>query len=122
MKRLAPADLRPYTRDELAGADPGFPERGAVCVRCRTHVPQFSDLSPDDEARVRELIRRDEPMLAMSELEAASGCPPRWAKIWVNHKGSLHPGFDGPPCPICGEPLVSSKSQQCLHCGADWHA
>jgi hypothetical protein len=25
------------------------------------------------------------------------------------------------PCPKCGEPLRTSKAQQCFHCGADWH-
>ena len=24
-------------------------------------------------------------------------------------------------CPKCGEPLATSKAQQCLHCGAAWH-
>ncbi len=122
MKHIDPPDLRPYTRNELVAADPGFPKRGPVCVRCRTHVPRFADLSPDDEARVRLLIRNREPVLAMKELERATGCPPRWAKIWVIHKGSQHPGFDGPPCPSCGLPLVSERSRQCLRCGADWHS
>ena len=26
------------------------------------------------------------------------------------------------PCPECGKNLRSALAQQCLHCGADWHA
>jgi hypothetical protein len=57
------------------------------------HVPQFADLSAEDEARVRELIDLAEPVLAITELERAAGSPHRWAKIWVIHRGSLDLGL-----------------------------
>jgi hypothetical protein len=28
---------------------------------------------------------------------------------------------NGPPCPKCGRPLRTAKSQQCFSCGAKWH-
>jgi len=109
---------RPYSRRELRRAGHGFPERGALCRTCKTHVPQFVELSDDDRRRILDLIDED-PLGAMSELEAVTGCPPRWAKIWVQHRGDAR--FKGPPCPECGEPLPSAGSRQCLHCKADWH-
>jgi hypothetical protein len=52
---------------------------------------------------------------------AATGAPPRFAKIWVIHEGKPQPRFPGPPCPHCGNPLASSRARQCLHCHRDWH-
>jgi hypothetical protein len=96
------------------------PQRGPVCRRCKKHVPQFEELSRADEARIRELIAQERPGTAMQELKAATGCPTRWAKIWVIHRGQPNE-FDGPPCPHCGKALASPRAKQCLACGADWH-
>jgi hypothetical protein len=115
------ADTGPYTRDELREAAGKDPTRGPVCDRCKAHIPQFQDLSTPDEERVRYLIRQQQPIMAMRELMAATGCPSSWAKLWVLQSGRPQPRFPGPPCRFCGKPLASSRARQCLSCGADWH-
>ena len=49
--------------------------------------------------------------------------------LWVTSETlDLIPGswFDGKkktkPCPECGKDLRTALAQQCMHCGADWHA
>jgi hypothetical protein len=115
------SDDRPYTRDELRATKEDWPLRGPVCRHCGTRIPQFRDLSPEAEDRVRLLIRLGNHIGAMAELAEATECPERWAKIWVMHDGRSKPGFGGPPCPHCGEALASPRAKQCLSCGADWH-
>jgi hypothetical protein len=110
-----------YTRAEVLASDGGFQNRGPLCERCRTRIPQFAELTTRDRERVLELIRDKQFNLAMRELGAATGCNERWAKIWVLHSGRPHPRFDGPPCPHCGKSLASSQAKQCLYCHADWH-
>src|SRR6185503_12010729 len=111
-----------YSRAEVLAAKAGFPERGPVCDRCRTRIPQFSDLSKRDEERIRQLIRDGRAMTAIQELRVATGCSHQWAKIWVTHKGSPRPSDKATaPCPHCGEPLRTSKSRQCRFCRRDWH-
>jgi hypothetical protein len=112
---------RPYTLDELRSTKEEWPSRGPVCRHCHGRIPQFQDLSLEAEERVRSLIRQGNTAAAMEELAEATGCPKRWAKIWVLHDGRSKPGFGGPPCPHCGEALASSAARQCLACGADWH-
>lgn len=111
----------PYTREECEESDGGFPDRGLYCPKCQTRIPQFADLSESDEARIRKLIRSDRKVMAMKELETATGCNRRWSKIWVIHAGSPSPEYLGPPCPYCGKPLRTSLAKQCPHCLMDWH-
>lgn len=113
--------VRPYARAELEQAGHGYPERGERCHRCGGRVPRFVDLSPSLESRLHELIRCGRSMAAMQELEAATKCPQRWAKVWVVHDGRAEARFPGPPCPYCGRPLRTSKARQCPHCHTDWH-
>ena len=80
-----------YKSDELRAVGDGFPDRGPVCAKCRTRIPQFADLSPPDEARVRGLIRSGSSAEAVKALAVATGCPVRWAKIWVIHEGRPRP-------------------------------
>ena len=110
-----------YTRAEALASDGGFPERGPLCERCRTRIPQFAELTTNDRERVSALIRNKQFTHAVRELRAATGCNERWAKIWVLHSGGPHSRFDGPPCPLCGKALASLRAKQCLHCHADWH-
>lgn len=111
----------PHTRAELELVGHGFPARGLRCHRCRTFIPVFADLTPAIEARLHDLIRNGRQLMAIAELRAATGCSLRWAKIWVVHDGRPGAILPGPPCPLCGEPLRTSRAQQCPHCGADWH-
>ena len=74
----------------LAAGD-SFPERGLLCDRCKTKIPQFKDLSGRDESRIRQMIRQNRRMMAIAELRDATGCPLRWAKIWVYHEGRPKP-------------------------------
>jgi hypothetical protein len=112
----------PYTREEVIAAGDSFPERGLLCDRCKTKIPQFKDLSESDESRIRQMIRENRRMMAMVELRAATGCPLRWAKIWVIHEGRPKP-FENEtaPCPYCGMPLRTSLAKQCRYCRRDWH-
>lgn len=112
----------PYTREELIAAGDSFPDRGLLCHRCKTKIPQFRDLSERDEHRIRQLIREDRHVMAMQELHAATGCSLRWAKIWVIHEGGPEPlENDTAPCPYCGMPLRTSLAKQCRYCRRDWH-
>jgi hypothetical protein len=78
-----------YTRAELQEAMDGrWPERGVRCDRCKTLVPQFAELLDADRARIVRLILEGRPVLAQAELEACTGAPPRFAKIWVLHSGT----------------------------------
>lgn len=108
-------DSVPYTRDELAALpEDAWPQRGVYCQRCSQFIPQFVDVTADDIARLS-----DAHMGArMKFVRDATGCSPRWAKIWALHRDG---GHDTPPCPECGEPLRTELAKQCLACGADWH-
>lgn len=111
-----------YSREEVIAAGDSFPERGLVCHRCETKIPQFRELSAHDEIRVRLLIRNGRHLMAMEELKAATGCSLRWAKIWVVHEGIPKPlENEVTPCPYCGMPLRTSLAKQCRHCFRQWH-
>jgi hypothetical protein len=113
----------PYTRSELfAAADSEFPRRGPLCPHCDKRIPQFADLSEQDERRVRELIRSGRPLMAISELRAATGSPLPWAKLWVEHEGRPQRIYGvTPPCPYCSMPLRTQLAKQCRFCRRDWH-
>lgn len=111
----------PYTGEELRASAESFPTRGQQCHRCRTFVPRFADLTPATESRLHELIRNGRHIMAIAELRGATGCSVRWAKIWVVHDGRPGVLTPGPPCPLCGKPLRTSRARQCPHCGAEWH-
>ena len=81
------AEGEPYSRDELQSIGDAFPTRGPVCPKCQQHIPQFRDLAPQDEARVRNLICQDRKNAATQELRFFTGCPISWAKLWVTHSG-----------------------------------
>jgi hypothetical protein len=115
------SDGLPYTRKELQALPDGFPERGPICPRCRTRIPQFAELSSSDEFRIKSLISNGQKLLAMAELEAATGCPKRFAKIWVLHSGRPDSVGTSAPCPYCGGALVTALARQCKHCFMDWH-
>ena len=114
---------RAYTSEELREACTRFPERGLYCYKCRTFVPQFASLAGEDLDAMRALALRD-TLKAMEEVERITGCPPRWAKIWVLHAGApkhTSPGPFGPPCRHCVKPLRTERARQCPHCLASWH-
>ena len=50
------SDGPPYTRDELEARPDTFPERGPLCPRCNTRIPQFAELSHSDAFRIKQLI------------------------------------------------------------------
>lgn len=107
-------DATPYTRKELEALPLGaIPDRGVYCKHCRAVIPCFADITAEEEERYR-----DSDMLhRMKFARDATGCPMLWARLWALH-------FDGhgmPPCPQCGEPLLSKLARQCFECGADWH-
>src|SRR6185369_15984179 len=112
----------PYTRREVLEAGDAFPERGPICPRCRTHIPQFVELTTDLEATLRSLIDRGNQVEATLKLREATGCSLRWAKIWVIHGGVPNTASEpASPCPYCGAPLRTPQSKQCRFCKRDWH-
>ena len=112
----------PYTRAEVETAGREWPDRGPLCPHCGLRIPQFAELSEVDERRVRELIREFRWIMAIAELEAATGCPLHWAQLWVEHAGRPKPDLKrSAPCPFCGMPLRTSLARQCRHCRRDWH-
>ena len=115
------SDGMPYTRAELAAHPDTFPERGPLCPRCKTRIPQFAELSDSDAYRIRLLIAHSQPSLAQAELVAATGCSRRFAKIWVLHSGRPDAVGTTAPCPYCGGQLATALAKQCKHCFMDWH-
>lgn len=111
----------PYARVEFQGDLPRFPTRGLYCRKCRTYIPEFMDLTGADYHRIRTLALEGRSALAIAELVSATGCPERWAKIWVLHAGRPHVEVPGPPCPHCGQLLRTDRAKQCPHCFANWH-
>jgi hypothetical protein len=114
-------DGLPYTRTELETLADGFPERGQYCPRCRTRIPKFAELSAGDSVRIKKLICHGQHGLAMAELQAATGCSARFAKIWVLHSGRPDSVGTTAPCPFCGGALITAMAKQCRHCFVDWH-
>jgi hypothetical protein len=111
-----------FTLDEMAGlASSALPTRGPVCPKCGAHIPQFADLTEEDEARLRKLILEGRKMMAMHELRDRVHCPFTWAKIWVLHGGRPDGIGTTAPCPYCGKPLKTALAKQCQHCNMDWH-
>lgn len=111
-----------YTKYELIRLALGeLPTRGPVCPKCGACIPQFTDLTEEDEARLRKLICENRKMMAMHELRAITLCPVSWAKIWVLHSGRPDAVGTTTPCPYCGKPLKTALAKQCPHCNMDWH-
>jgi predicted amidophosphoribosyltransferase len=108
----------PYTREELRSVRDAMPLRGKLCPRCEQFVPEFADLTPQAETRVRELLRNQRPVMAIEEVRAVTGCPLRWAKLWVDHVHPWPATRPGPPCPSCGQPLATAQAKMCIKCGA----
>jgi hypothetical protein len=110
-----------YSRSEVLAAGNKLPERGPLCHECGMRIPQFAELGEADEQRIRQLIRERRPIMAMSELRAATGCSISWAKLWVQHDGRAKPAKESRPCPYCGSPLRTSMAKRCRYCRRDWH-
>jgi hypothetical protein len=110
-----------YSRAELLTISDRLPERGPLCRGCGARISIFADLSEADEHRVRNCIREGRNVVAMDELRAATGCPIRWANLWVLHEGRLKPVKDPTPCPFCSKALRTSQAIRCRFCRKDWH-
>jgi hypothetical protein len=112
-----------YTHDELRLLSHCTrPQRGPFCEKCGNHIPEFADVSPSEQLRLRRLAERNVTE-AMQELMRLTGCSKGWAKIWVAHPDGPQPKHlhRGTPCPYCGAPLRTNKARQCMACGMDWH-
>jgi len=111
-----------YNSKELGNIGDGeFPTKGLYCGKCKTWIPLFDELDEETESRIRKLIREQQNIMAMRELQSLVGCNQRWAKIWVLHAGKPTPEYPGIPCPYCSKPLRTSLAKQCPHCFKSWH-
>jgi len=110
-----------YSRSEVLAASHALPERGLFCHECGAMIPVFEELSDADEERVRQCMRENRYLMAITELRAATGCSLTWAKLWVHHHGRPYPAKQTAPCPYCGMPLRTSLAKQCRFCKRDWH-
>jgi|SRR5688500_15578369 len=108
-----------YTREELEKFGDELPDKGLFCKKCRTFIPQFAELSAQDEYRVKTLAR-SRTILAIKELMFFTGCSIGFAEIWVSHEGRPELIYDY-PCPFCSQPLRTSEAEQCRFCKRDWH-
>ena len=61
------------------------------CEHCNSIIPNFFDLSANDEKHVRELFESGDCVSATNELMKITGCGLKTAQIWVAHP-------DGPNC------------------------
>lgn len=114
----------PYTRAEFEHGVSDWPDRGEKCSRCKTIVPEFSELTEELAASIAAQSDAGDPAGAYHRMAELLGAPLRYAKIWVLHNGEralARHRDNGPPCPKCGEPLISDASRQCLTCHASWH-
>src|SRR5688572_23102440 len=115
----------PYSGDEIRQLGDTMPTRGPKCPKCSLVIPQFADLPPFMEARLRQLSRSDHKIMALKELREATDCPLSWAKLWVDHGGGPPWPVDRQPeptpCPFCGKALRTARAKQCRFCGKDWH-
>ena len=111
-----------YTAKEMADLAPHeLPKRGPVCPKCKAIIPQFAELAPEKDERIRRLIRDGRKIMAVHELRALVRCPITWAKTWVSHGGRPDGIGTTAPCPYCGKPLATALAKQCPHCNMDWH-
>jgi len=110
-----------YSRSEVLTLGNAFPTRGQLCHHCGLRIPEFDELRGEGRRRVLELIRDGRMIMAIRELQTITGCSLRWAKLWAHHAGRRQARHPGPPCPFCRQPLRTSRTQLCVHCGADWH-
>ena len=45
-----------------------------------------------------------------------------WKVPKTRPRRRIKPSDDAPPCPKCGQKLMTAKAKQCLNCGEAWHA
>jgi hypothetical protein len=120
---LLPGDDPSARVSWLASSVAPLPARGAVvelCDHCAMLLPSAKSLPAHERARIRSLCTSS-PSLARAEFMAATRCPEDAARLWVEHDGRASDVRPGPACPGCGVALPTSRSRQCLRCGADWH-
>ena len=89
-----------YTREELATIGETFPQKGEFCPHCKTHIPEFAELSLAQAEKIRQLP----PMEQILAVRQATGCDIRWAKIWVHHPNgpNAHKSKNGFFTVLCG--------------------
>ena len=120
---LLPGDDPSARVSWLASPGAALPARGDVvqlCDHCSRILPDDQSLPAHERARIRQLCNAS-PSLACAEFMAATKCSEDAARLWVEHGGRAEGARPGPPCPTCGEVLPTSRSRQCVRCGADWH-
>lgn len=62
----------PYTRNELANLEiDAKPTRGRYCPKCKAHIPEFADLSP----QMADELKRMDTMRAIKTIRETTSCP-----------------------------------------------
>jgi hypothetical protein len=89
-------------------------------------VPKWRDLSIAEREEVRRLLSEGMNVGAIKFYRQATGLGLAESKRAVelllayNARDPVRP--QRKPCPFCGRQLRTAVAQQCVECGADWHA
>lgn len=90
-----------------------------TCPRCGAALVGARFPSVHDRDRVLKMVR-DQPMMAVAELCAVSGCAPEQAAVWFKHYGPTPSCIATPPQRTQPPPIPPAPAQASDVCTHDW--